>query len=198
MMLEPSTDNALNAEASAYYNSDQMSFEQQVQTTLQGCRYVGVDFPSVIREDCMFCVKKPKRVQYLNYIPHSCPKNGTDPSDHTMEVIPQFFYRSRKRRCSESDDPATGTAADCVKQHSESLYIKNTLPATARIIAIPDSRLQGTGNQRMFMGTTEFERKSLRDYQGESLKKRVKAGYEELSSFDELSIEKDISVLSSW
>lgn len=200
MMLEPSTDNALNAEASAYYNSDQLSFEQQVQTTLQGCRYVGVDFPCVIKEDCVFCVKKPMRVQYVNYIPHSCQKDSTAPSDHTMEVTQQFFYGMRKRRCSESDDATVGIADESLKQNSESPYIKSAFPAAARITTIPDSRFLGTENHNTerFLGTTEFERKALRDFQGETSRKRVKAGYEELSSFDELSIEKDISILSSW
>ena len=200
MMLEPSTDNALNAEASAYYNSDQLSFEQQVQTTLQGCRYVGVDFPCVIKEDCVFCVKRPMQAQYVNYNPHSCQKNGLAPSDHTMEVTPQFFYGVRKRRCSESDDATIEVADESLKQQSELPFAKCAFPAAARVTTIPDSRFLGTENQnsRRFLGTTEFERKALRDFQGESLRKRVKAGYEELSSFDELSIEKDISILSSW
>lgn len=55
MLLEPSTDNILNAEACSYYSSSISLFEQQVQSTLKGGRFAGVEFSSVSGTDCQFC-----------------------------------------------------------------------------------------------------------------------------------------------
>jgi hypothetical protein len=205
MLLEPSTDNALNIEASTYYNSDQMSFEQQVQATLQGCRYVGVDFPSVINVDCTVCGKKsngsflPKCQQRSDLSISNCNSSSSSQSsreycDNVMEIIPNYSPKRRKRCSSEVDDEL-----DQISPAFE--FLKSERPklvATARITSFCGNSFVGNDSLRRFLGTSELERKALRDYQGESLKKRVKAAQDELSSFDELSIEKDISILSKW
>jgi hypothetical protein len=203
MLLEPSTDNALNIEASTYYNSDQMSFEQQVQATLQGCRYVGVDFPSVVNVDCTVCGKKsnssflPKSQQHsdLNISNSSYGSNTSrEFCDNVMEIIPNYSPKRRKRCSSEAEDES-----DQISPAFEFLKSERTkLVSTARITSFCGNSFVGNNSLRRFLGTSELERKALRDYQGESLKKRVKAAQDELSSFDELSIEKDLSILSKW
>jgi hypothetical protein len=55
MLLEPSTDNALNTEASSSYQSDPISLEQQVQMTLEGGIYRGITFPRVAGSNCAYC-----------------------------------------------------------------------------------------------------------------------------------------------
>lgn len=201
MLLEPSTDNALNVEASTYYNSDQMSFEQQVQATLQGCRYVGVDFPSVMNVDCTVCGKKPgsflpkcQRYDLNNICSDSNSNNSREFSDNVMEIIPNYSPKRRKRCSSEVEDEL-----DQISPAFDFLKTERTKSvSTARITTFCGSGFVGNDSLRRFLGTSELERKALRDYQGESLKKRVKAAQDELSSFDELSIEKDISILSKW
>lgn len=203
MLLEPSTDNALNIEASTYYNSDQMSFEQQVQATLQGCRYVGVDFPSVVNVDCAVCGKKsssflpkcqPSDLSNNNSSSNSNSGSGREFCDNVMEIIPNYSPKRRKRCSSEVEDDIDqiSPAFDFLKPE------RTKLVSTARITSFCGNSFAGNDSFRRFLGTSELERKALRDYQGESLKKRVKAAQDELSSFDELSIEKDISILSKW
>lgn len=193
MLLEPSTDNALNTEASKYYNSDQMSFEQQVQATLQGCRYVGVDFPSVVNVDCTVCCKKSNK--FLPKFQRAESTNsGKEFFENLMEIIPNYSPRRRKRCSSEVEDET-----DQISPSFEFLKTDRTkIVTTARITSFCGSTFGGKESMRRFLGTSELERKALRDYQGESLMKRVKAAQDDLSSFDELSIEKDISVLSKW
>ena len=57
MLLEPSTAHALNPEASSYCSADPPTFEQQVQRTLRGCHYGGVDFPALSGPECAHCCK---------------------------------------------------------------------------------------------------------------------------------------------
>ena len=55
MLLEPSTDNALNTEASSSYQSDPSSLEQQVQMSFEGGIYRGITFPRVAGSNCAYC-----------------------------------------------------------------------------------------------------------------------------------------------
>ena len=58
MLLEPSTDNIFNLEACSFYSSSLALFEQQVQSTLKGGRFAGVEFSSVSGTDCQYCKGK--------------------------------------------------------------------------------------------------------------------------------------------
>jgi hypothetical protein len=58
MLLEPSTDNIFNLEACSFYSSSLALFEQQVQSTLKGGRFIGVEFSSVSGTDCQYCKGK--------------------------------------------------------------------------------------------------------------------------------------------
>jgi hypothetical protein len=202
MLLEPSTDNALNIEASSYYNTDQLSFEQQVQATLQGCRYVGVDFPSVINPTCVFCSKIPECVSYFPNSPADVRHaRGEKISASLMEVIPNHsdVKRKKQQHCAVIDGAGDDTPHTAGKLPLSELYSgKRTFPEVENENTTPANVFSSAETQRRFLGTSVSERRVLRDYQGESLKKRSRATHEELSSFDELSIEKDNSVLSRW
>ena len=203
MLLEPSTDNALNIEASSYYNTDQLSFEQQVQATLQGCRYVGVDFPSVIDPACVFCSKIPECVSYFPNSPTAELRQarGEKTSASSMEIIPNHSDSKRKK---QQHGAVTDRAIDDNTRTpekpslSESYSGKRNFPDIESVDPATSIIFSGVEAQRRFLGTSVAERRLLRDYQGESMKKRSRAAHEELSSFDELSIEKDNSVLSRW
>lgn len=169
MLLEPSTVNALNLEASSYYNTNLISFEQQVQRTLHGCIFKGVTFPSVLNVECSFCRRS------LNSSVHAM-RNG-------MEVIPNDSPLRRKRRDIKRDNDS-----DEEERKGEDEEIANYLGAskstaiTARI-------------------TDRGEIFGHRDYKGESLKKRVKAEYEDVATitcFDELSIENENNISVRW
>ena len=202
MLLEPSTDNALNIEASSYYNTDQLSFEQQVQATLQGCRYVGVDFPSVIDPACVFCSKIPECVSYFPNSPTDLRQTrGEKTSASLMEVISNQPDSKRKKQQHRAVTDRANDENTCTTEKqptSESYSGKRNFPEIESVEPATANVFTGAEAQRRFLGTSASERRVLRDYQGESLKKRSRAPHEELSSFDELSIEKDNSVLSRW
>lgn len=202
MLLEPSTDNALNIEASSYYNTDQLSFEQQVQATLQGCRYVGVDFPSVINPACVFCSKIPECVSYFPNSPLDPRQNrGEKNTANSMEIIPNHPDSKRKKQqhcavidCANDDNTRTADKQPPLESYSG----KRMCPEIDSVDPASAINFTGAESQGRFLGTSASERRVLRDYQGESLKKRSRATHEELSSFDELSIERDNSLLSRW
>jgi hypothetical protein len=173
MLLEPSIVNALNLEASSYYNSDLTSFEQQVQRTLQGCIFKGVTFPSVINVECSFCRRSPNSTVHA--------------MRNVMEVIPNDSPIRRKRRDikrEDSDEEDRGGEDDQVAGY---LGASKSTTVTARIAD------RGLSQQQSLF--------AHRDCKGESLKKRVKAEYEDVATitcFDELSIENENNISIRW